>query len=155
MILGSSNSLSAPSPQTVAGTTYTFSSWSDGGAQSHNVVANADATYTATFTGGGTPAVAPRNTALPTHRRQGAGRVAVLTATPGTWSGTQPITFAYQWLRCSSAASSSCTPVQGATAQSYTPVAADVGARLRVRVTAANSAGQASADSSATSPVKR
>jgi hypothetical protein len=50
VIVGSNNSVSAPSPQTLAGSSYTFSSWSDGGAQTHNVVAPAAAaTYTATY----------------------------------------------------------------------------------------------------------
>ena len=51
MIVGSKNSVSAPSPQTVGGHSYQFSSWSDNGAQSHDVVApGAAATYTATYT---------------------------------------------------------------------------------------------------------
>jgi glucose/arabinose dehydrogenase/PKD repeat protein len=51
VIAGSKNSVSAPSPQTLGGTTYGFSSWSDGGAQSHDIVApEAAATYTATYT---------------------------------------------------------------------------------------------------------
>jgi glucose/arabinose dehydrogenase len=50
VIVGSKNSVSAPSPQTLAGTTYAFASWSDGGAQSHDIVApNTAATYTATY----------------------------------------------------------------------------------------------------------
>jgi glucose/arabinose dehydrogenase len=50
-VIGSTNSISATSPQTIGGSSYTFSSWSDGGAQSHNIVAPAtDTTYTATFT---------------------------------------------------------------------------------------------------------
>jgi uncharacterized repeat protein (TIGR01451 family) len=49
VIEGSTNSISAPSPQTLGGTTYTFVSWSDGGAATHNVVANAAGTYTATY----------------------------------------------------------------------------------------------------------
>jgi PKD repeat protein len=54
VIVGSKNSISAPSPQTLAGTTYSFSSWSDGGAQTHNIVApDAAATYTATYNSGG------------------------------------------------------------------------------------------------------
>jgi glucose/arabinose dehydrogenase/PKD repeat protein len=47
-ILGSTLSLSAPSPQASGGTTYEFVSWSDGGAPTHNIVANA-ATYRATY----------------------------------------------------------------------------------------------------------
>jgi len=49
VIEGSVNSLSAPSPQTLSGTTYEFVSWSDGGAQAHDIVADAAATYAATF----------------------------------------------------------------------------------------------------------
>jgi uncharacterized repeat protein (TIGR01451 family) len=49
VIEGSSNSISAPSPQTLGGTSHAWVSWSDGGAQSHNVVATAAATYTAAY----------------------------------------------------------------------------------------------------------
>jgi len=49
VIVGSNNSVSAVSPPE-RGRTYTFQSWSDGGAQSHNIVAPATATtYTARF----------------------------------------------------------------------------------------------------------
>jgi glucose/arabinose dehydrogenase len=51
VIVGSKNSTSAPSPQTLGGTTYEFASWSDGGVQSHDIVApDAATTYTATYT---------------------------------------------------------------------------------------------------------
>ena len=50
VIVGSSNSVSAPSPQTLAGVSYAFSSWSDGGAQTHTILAPAIATtYTARY----------------------------------------------------------------------------------------------------------
>jgi glucose/arabinose dehydrogenase/PKD repeat protein len=50
VIVGSANGIIAPSPQTKGGKTYKFVSWSDGGAQSHNIVAPATATtYTARF----------------------------------------------------------------------------------------------------------
>jgi hypothetical protein len=50
VIVGSSNSVSAPSPQSLGGSSYTFVSWSDGLAQSHQIVAPAtNTTYTATF----------------------------------------------------------------------------------------------------------
>ena len=45
VIEGSRNSISAPSPQG----THAFVSWSDGGAIAHDIIANASATYTATF----------------------------------------------------------------------------------------------------------
>jgi hypothetical protein len=49
VIRGSRNSLGAPSPQTLNLTTYAFSSWSDGGAQSHDVTPDVSTTYTATY----------------------------------------------------------------------------------------------------------
>jgi uncharacterized repeat protein (TIGR01451 family) len=58
VIQGSQNSISAPSPQTLNGTSFTFASWSDGGTQTHNVTANAAATYTATYQAAPAPASA-------------------------------------------------------------------------------------------------
>jgi glucose/arabinose dehydrogenase len=50
VIVGSLNSVSAPSPQTIGVTPFSFSSWSDGGAQSHELTAPAGAaTVTAVF----------------------------------------------------------------------------------------------------------
>jgi PKD repeat protein/glucose/arabinose dehydrogenase len=50
VIVGSTNSVSALSPQTKGPKSYTFASWSDGGAQTHNIVAPSVATtYTARF----------------------------------------------------------------------------------------------------------
>jgi glucose/arabinose dehydrogenase len=46
----------APSPQSFAGSTYIFSSWSDGGAQTHDILTQANpSTYTATYTVSTTP----------------------------------------------------------------------------------------------------
>jgi uncharacterized repeat protein (TIGR01451 family) len=49
VIEGSTNSISAPTPQTLGGTSYTWVSWSDGDPQSHNIVATASATYAAAY----------------------------------------------------------------------------------------------------------
>jgi hypothetical protein len=50
VVIGSNNSAIAPSPETVNGATYLFSSWSDGGARSHIIVAPATSTtYTANY----------------------------------------------------------------------------------------------------------
>jgi PKD repeat protein len=49
VILGSNNSISAVTPQTLSGATYMFQSWSDGGAQSHNIIADGPATLTAAY----------------------------------------------------------------------------------------------------------
>jgi hypothetical protein len=48
VIEGSLNSISAPN-QLRNKSNYAFASWSDGGAQTHNITANATATYTATY----------------------------------------------------------------------------------------------------------
>jgi GH25 family lysozyme M1 (1,4-beta-N-acetylmuramidase) len=70
----------------------------------------------------------------------------LLAAIPGEWSGGKPVAFAYQWQRCD-AAGRGCLPIAGATAQGYTPVAADVGHALQVTVSASARAGTASAAS--------
>jgi glucose/arabinose dehydrogenase len=49
VIVGSANQISAGSPQTVAGQTYQFVSWSDGATQTHTIVADTTVTYTATY----------------------------------------------------------------------------------------------------------
>jgi glucose/arabinose dehydrogenase len=50
VVVGSNNSVSAPSPQTSNRSTYFFSSWSDGGAQSHIIVApSVNTTYIAAY----------------------------------------------------------------------------------------------------------
>jgi hypothetical protein len=56
-----------------------------------------------------------------------------LTAGNGAWSGSP--SFSHSWLSCD-AAGESCTSIDGAGAATYTPTTADVGRRLRVRVTA-------------------
>jgi hypothetical protein len=73
---------------------------------------------------------APANTSPPTITgpappQQGQA----LQAQPGTWVNAASI--AYQWLRCDTNGVN-CVAIQNATQQSYTPVAADSGSRLRV-----------------------
>src|SRR5215218_8521725 len=93
-------------------------------------------------------ATRPKNTAPPAI--SGAAQTGrTLTATSGAWSGTLPISYTYEWQRCSSQAKS-CKAIAGAVQQQYLLVAADVGKRLRVQVTARNTAGSASATSAAT-----
>src|SRR5206468_1685230 len=89
-------------------------------------------------------AVAPSNSALPTLSGT-AQQGQTLTAGSGTWSGTTPLSYAYQWSRCNSTGGS-CALVSGATASSYLLGAADVGSTMRVSVTASNSAGSATAN---------
>src|SRR5262249_44167326 len=55
-IQGSTVSVSAPTPQTQVVTSYTYSSWSDGGTQTHVITApTTNTTYTATYTGSTPP----------------------------------------------------------------------------------------------------
>jgi hypothetical protein len=98
-------------------------------------------------------AVAPTNTAAPTIA--GTAQLGLtLTAASGTWSGTTPITFGYQWQRCN-ASGGACAAVSGGTGQTWTLGSADVDRTLRVTVTAANADGQASATSAQTAVVQR
>jgi hypothetical protein len=72
-----------------------------------------------------------------------------LSVSKGTWDGTNPMSFAYQWQRCNTVGSA-CIDVPGATASSYTLLNGDVAKTFRARVTATNSgagAGSASATS--------
>jgi hypothetical protein len=114
-----------------------------------NTAGNAAATSqpTATITAP-TP---PVNTVLPTISGS-AVQGSVLTATTGTWTGTAPISYTYQWQNCPSGGGA-CTPITGATTSSYTPTAADVTATLKVVVTASNTAGNAAATSAPTAAV--
>ncbi len=57
-----------------------------------------------------------------------------LTAAHGSWTDSRTA-YSYQWLRCSSSGES-CVAIAGATAQTYVPVAEDVGHELRVQQTA-------------------
>ena len=76
----------------------------------------------------------PTNTARPTISDTTPQSGQALTASNGTWTGDSPITFTYQWQRCN-ASGASCVTIAGATAQTYTVQAADVGSTLRVVVT--------------------
>jgi hypothetical protein len=75
-----------------------------------------------------------------------------LTVSNGTWTGTQPISFTYQWTRCDQAGAA-CAAVAGATGTSYNPTSADVSHTLRVRLTAKNSRGTSAVDTDPTALV--
>jgi hypothetical protein len=94
--------------------------------------------------------VAPVNTAVPTIT--GTEQVGqTLTAGNGTWTNT-PTSFAYQWLRCN-AGGNSCVSVSNGTLKTYTLVGADATHTMRVRVTATNADGSASAQSDQTAAI--
>ncbi len=72
-----------------------------------------------------------------------------LTADKGGWTGTEPITYAYQWQRCVGTGGS-CGDIAGATSATYTLVAADVTRTVRVNVVAKNGHGSTLASSAET-----
>ena len=72
-----------------------------------------------------------------------------LSASPGTWSGTPPLSFSYQWQRCHPG----CANIAGATLDAYTAASADVGGSLRALVTASNAAGSAQVASAQRGPI--
>jgi concanavalin A-like lectin/glucanase superfamily protein len=87
------------------------------------------------------PKPGPANTALP--RITGTAREGqTLSATPGTWSGRQPITFAYRWERCNPV----CFALAGTTS-THKLVNADAGFTVHVLVTATNADGSTTATS--------
>jgi hypothetical protein len=76
----------------------------------------------------------------------------VLSSSAGSWAGTTPMTYSYQWWRCNSSGGS-CVSISGATGSSYVVGSGDLGSTLRSRVTASNTAGSASALSMQTAVV--
>ena len=96
-------------------------------------------------------AVAPTNSSAPSV----AGSAAVgatLTANPGTWNGSSPLSFQYQWQICGSNGSS-CHDIAGATTQTYTVKSADLGNTIRVQVIASNADGSSTATSGTTAVI--
>jgi hypothetical protein len=75
-----------------------------------------------------------------------------LTGSNGSWGGTPPFSFTYEWWWCNATATT-CYAIPGATAPTYVLGPSDVGSRIRFWVQAANSAGWDAMNSAATAPV--
>lgn len=73
----------------------------------------------------------------------------VIRASRGAWTGGAPLSYTYQWERCSSSGTG-CYAISGATSATYATGTYDSGETLRVEVTAANSAGSQTVSSAAT-----
>jgi Ca2+-binding RTX toxin-like protein len=101
----------------------------------------------------------PKNTSYPTVNLSSDDTTPVvghfLTASIGTWDGSFPISYKYQWKRCDAAdpVNGVCVEIPGAISSFYTPTTTDFGKRLRVQVTATNSLGSAAQNSEVTAPV--
>lgn len=96
--------------------------------------------------------VAPSNESPPTLT--GTPEVGkTLTASPGRWKGTEPITFVYRYQRCDKDGGS-CFTGGSTTQKTYTLTEADLGKTVRVRVTATNKDGSATATSAPTAVIR-
>jgi hypothetical protein len=99
-----------------------------------------------------TATTAPVNMAAPTISGTPQPGVS-LTASDGSWNGSTPISYRYQWEGCDSTGSS-CAAIAGASSASYSPSTGDVGHAIRVAVSAQNTVGQTTASSAPTSVVQ-
>ena len=89
--------------------------------------------------------VAPSNTSPPTiSGKAQAGQT--LKAENGTWSGTAPITYTYQWRICNENGGA-CHDIAGAMGNEYSLKPGDAGNTIRVQVTAKNADGSTNATS--------
>ncbi len=118
-------------------------------------IAATDTTGSTSATSAPTPQVAPLAVAKRANPKiLGAAEDGqLLTVGDGTWKGTPPLSFAYQWEACD-ASGSGCSAIAGANASSYRVASTQIGMRIRAIVTASNAAGSASATSRATKKVK-
>lgn len=93
-------------------------------------------------------AAAPRPESSPTI--EGAAKDgATLKADVGTWSGTRPVSYSYEWQTCN-VLGEGCIAIPGATSLSYQLTAEQEGARIGLLVTASNAQGSLSAAASPT-----
>jgi hypothetical protein len=106
------------------------------------------AAFGAAGTGNASSTSAPTNQTPPTISG-GTTVGSTLTATSGSWNGSTPITYTYQWRRCG-AGGGSCSNISGADQSTYTLKSVDRGNTLRVRVTAKNADGSAQVESAQT-----
>ena len=119
------------------------------------------AQVTASNAGGQTPATsagvgpvlppAPQIGTTPPAITGTAQQGVTLSVSNGTWSNN-PTGFSYVWENCDSSGNN-CTAISGATTNSYTLQASDVGDTIIAQVTASNAGGQNSATSGSAGPV--
>ena len=84
------------------------------------------------------PPTAPSNVSLPVV--SGVAEVGeTLSASQGSWTGTAPISYAYQWQQCDGV----CSDITGAASSTYVVASGDIESSLLVVVTASNGVGSA------------
>jgi sugar lactone lactonase YvrE len=89
----------------------------------------------------------PAGTAAPSIAGA-ATNLQILAGSPGSWTN-KPTKFAYRWQDCD-ATGAGCAAIAGATASTYTLTLSDVGATIRVAITATNAGGSETATSGPT-----
>src|SRR4026209_1628994 len=98
------------------------------------------------------PTLAPENVGEPAV--SGTTRVGqVLRTTRGSWTGTEPITYAFRWFRCNgpgASDASDCRRISNAPNNTYVLREGDAGFRIRSQVVASNLDGSARATSNPT-----
>jgi hypothetical protein len=97
-------------------------------------------------------AAAPVNTVLPAVTGAARSGQTLTSSTPGTWTGSVPMTYARQWSRCD-AGGASCVAIADAVGPTYVLTDDDIGHTIRVAVTATNVKSSATASSAATATV--
>jgi RHS repeat-associated protein len=93
----------------------------------------------------------PENTKTPFL----SNRQPIVKTTYSVWNGVwenNPLSYSYQWNRCDSSGQN-CVVIAGASSQSYTPTAEDIGHRLIASVTATNAGGSISVAAPPSAPV--
>jgi hypothetical protein len=96
------------------------------------------------------PTVPPSSSSPPTIAGD-ATEGQTLTEAHGSWSGN-PTSYAYLWEDCDNSGDN-CSPIDGATDQTYTLTAGDAGSTIRVEETATNGGGPSSPATSDPTPV--
>jgi len=94
----------------------------------------------------------PVNVALPAMSGPARSGQTLTSTSPGTWTGTTPMTYARQWTRCD-VDGGACTPIPGALGTTYAVGDADIGQTIRIAVTATNVKSSAGASSAASATV--
>ena len=142
VILGSANSVSAATLQSLLGTTYYFTSWSDGGNQSHQIVGTGSATYTATYS-------LTADTASPTPPGSPTGSVLSGTQINLSWAAaTDNIgVTGYQVERCQGAGCTTFALIASPITTGYLDSGLTAGTTYRYRVRARDAVGNLSGDS--------
>jgi hypothetical protein len=96
----------------------------------------------------------PNNGGPPTFSGEAREGEALTRASYGSWSSPTPTGYALQWLRCDTTGGA-CSAIAAATTDGYQLTAADVGKRIRLRVSATGPYGDAQALSGSSAVVEK